>query len=120
MRQISIQCEIKPVWVLMGLTLTLLVCSVLLGLGVYRNSSPLNSHNLQCGMWDLVPRPGIEPGCLASGAQSLSYWPTIEIPLHLVLHLGFVMQFLWPAACSTGAHMVPGLLPQVSGHPGFL
>ena len=55
MRQIGIQCEIKPIWVSIGLTLTLLVCSVLLGLGVHRNSNPLNSHNLQCGMWDLVP-----------------------------------------------------------------
>ena len=27
-----------------------------------------------CGMWDLVPRPGIEPRPPALGAQSLSDW----------------------------------------------
>ena len=27
-----------------------------------------------CGMWDLVPRPGIEPGLPALGAWSLYYW----------------------------------------------
>ena len=28
---------------------------------------------LSCGMWDLVPWPGIEPRPLALGAQSLSH-----------------------------------------------
>ena len=32
-----------------------------------------------CGMWDLVPRPGIEPGPHALGAQSLSHWTTREV-----------------------------------------
>ena len=31
-------------------------------------------------MWDLVPQPGIEPGPLALGGQSLSHWTTREIP----------------------------------------
>ena len=30
-------------------------------------------------MWDLVPRPGIEPRTLAVGAQSLSHWTTREV-----------------------------------------
>ena len=34
-------------------------------------------------MWDLVPWPGIEPGPPALGAQSLSHWPSKEVPLHL-------------------------------------
>ena len=34
-----------------------------------------------CGMWDLVLRLGTEPRPSASGAQSLSYWTTREVPL---------------------------------------
>ena len=33
---------------------------------------------LSCGMWNLVPQPGIEPGPSALGAQSLSHWTTRE------------------------------------------
>ena len=29
---------------------------------------------LSCGMWDLIPWPGIEPGLPALGTQSLSHW----------------------------------------------
>ena len=32
------------------------------------------------GMWDLVPRPGIEPRASALGAWSLTYWTTREVP----------------------------------------
>ena len=35
---------------------------------------------LSCGMWSLVPWPGIEPGLPALGAQSLSHWTTKEVP----------------------------------------
>ena len=31
-------------------------------------------------MRDLVPRPGIEPGPPALGAQSLTHWTTREVP----------------------------------------
>ena len=31
-------------------------------------------------MWDLVPWPGIEPGPLALGIQSLSRWTTRQVP----------------------------------------
>ena len=34
---------------------------------------------LSCGMWDLVPWPGIEPGPRALGVQSLSHWTTREV-----------------------------------------
>ena len=45
---------------------------------------------LSCGVWDLVPWPGIEPGSPALEAQSLSLCTTREVPLptfldHLVL-----------------------------------
>ena len=33
-----------------------------------------------CGMWDLVPPPGIEPRPSALGEQTLSYWTTREVP----------------------------------------
>ena len=36
---------------------------------------------LSCGMWDLVPRPGIATGPPALGAKSLSHWTTKEVPL---------------------------------------
>ena len=37
-------------------------------------------QTLSCGMWDLVPWPGIEPRPPALGVQSLSYWTTREVP----------------------------------------
>ena len=37
-------------------------------------------RTLNCCMWDLVPWPGIEPRTLALGAQSVSQWPTREVP----------------------------------------
>ena len=40
---------------------------------------------LSCGMWDLVPWPGIEPGNPALGVQILSPWTTREV--HFLLHL---------------------------------
>ena len=33
-----------------------------------------------CGMWDLVPRPGMEPEPTALGVWSLSHWTTGEVP----------------------------------------
>ena len=38
-------------------------------------------QTLNCGMWDLVPRPGIEPRSPALGAWSLGHWTTREVPL---------------------------------------
>ena len=35
---------------------------------------------LLCGMWDLVPWPGIEPGSPALGVWCLTHWTTREIP----------------------------------------
>ena len=37
-------------------------------------------RTLSCGTWDLVPWPGMEPGALVLGAQSLSHWTTREVP----------------------------------------
>ena len=40
----------------------------------------LDAPGLNCGMWDLVPWPGIKPCPLALGAWSLSHWTTKEVP----------------------------------------
>ena len=36
-------------------------------------------QTLSCGLWDLVPWPGIRPGSPALGAQSLNHWTTREV-----------------------------------------
>ena len=36
---------------------------------------------LSCGMWDLVPWPGIQYGPPALGALNLNHWTTREVPL---------------------------------------
>ena len=38
-------------------------------------------QTLCCGLWDLVPQPGIECGPSAFGVWSLSHWTTREVPL---------------------------------------
>ena len=40
----------------------------------------LAALGLSCGMWDLVPQPGIEPRPPALGVQSLTHWTTREVP----------------------------------------
>ena len=37
-------------------------------------------HRVFCGMWDLVPPPGIKPRASALRAQSLSHWTTRGVP----------------------------------------
>ena len=39
----------------------------------------LGAPGLSCGMWDLVPWPGIKPGLPALGLRSLSHWITWEV-----------------------------------------
>ena len=38
--------------------------------------------NLSCGMWDLVPWPGIEPGPPALGGQSPNHWTKRDVAGH--------------------------------------
>ena len=35
---------------------------------------------LSCGLWDLVPWPGIEPRAPALGIRTLNCWTTMEVP----------------------------------------
>ena len=46
------------------------------------------SRIFSCGMWDLVPWLGIEPGPPALGAWSLNHWTTREVPALLFLNSG--------------------------------
>ena len=54
---------------------TELICLAALGLSC-------NMWTLSCGVWDLVPWPGIESGLPALRAQSLSHQTTREVPQH--------------------------------------
>ena len=52
---------------------------------------------LNCGMWDLVSWPGIEPGEPASRVQSLSHWTTREVPKYFSFkNTGLLFCFLFP------------------------
>lgn len=50
--------------------------------------SPL--WTFSCGIWNLVPRQGIEPRFTALGAQCLSHWATREVPMSC-----FWISFSW-------------------------
>ena len=45
----------------------------------------LRIFSLCCGLWDLVPRPGIQPGPPPLGVQSLSHWTTWKVSRHSFL-----------------------------------
>ena len=52
---------------------------------------------LSCGMRDLVPRPGIEPGSPTLWPGSSSRWTTGDVPVHHVLLSSWVVwEVLWP------------------------
>ena len=40
----------------------------------------LSTLGLRCGIWNLVPLPGIEPVLPSLGARSLSHWTTRGVP----------------------------------------
>ena len=51
----------------------------------------LSALGLSCGMWDLIPQPGIKPGPPALGVWSLSHWTTREVPGYSVLMTFFLV-----------------------------
>ena len=53
---------------------------------------------LSCGMWGLVPWPGIKPGPPALGAQRCSHWTTREIPIVPVLMRSEEISWMLPIA----------------------
>ena len=54
------------------------ICVYLAVMGL---SCSIKIFDFHCGMWDLVPWPGIEPEAPRLGAQNLSRWTTREVPL---------------------------------------
>ena len=61
--------------------------------------SPLRHVGVfNCGMWDLVPWPGMQPGSPALEAWSLSHWTTREVPgsCHLDAQVLCLNQILTP------------------------
>ena len=44
-----------------------------------------------CSMWDLVPRPGMEPGLPALWAQSPSHWTTGDVLIYLFIIRNWLM-----------------------------
>ena len=63
----------------------LLICCTRSSLQRVRSLVAACEWNLSCGMWDLVPWPGIKSGPHAFGAQSLSHWTTREVPIWDIL-----------------------------------
>ena len=93
-------------------------------LGISMNSYPISFFkiylfiylavpDLRCGMRDLGPWPGIEPGPPALRAQSLNCWTTREVPdpisvnLRKIMYLSVVHSYLgqWQQVI-WGQHMV--------------
>ena len=74
----------------------------------------LVAMGLSCGIWALVPWPGIEPGLPALGEQSFNHWITREV------HKVKVTRLLWQWDCSgkntgVGCH---SLLQRIFLSPG--
>ena len=62
----------------------------------------LAALGLSCGMRDLVPWPGMEPGPPALGAQSLNHWTTREVPWGCLL-----MAKPWPPCYIRYCQFIP-------------
>ena len=59
---------------------------------IYLATLGLGCGIFSCGMWDVVPWSGIEPGPPASGAWNLSHWTTREVPIFLFYrHINFFL-----------------------------
>ena len=52
--------------------------------------SSCSMWTLSWDMWDLVPRPGLEPGSSALGQWSLSHWATKKVPWPRILNLIYI------------------------------
>ena len=77
-------------------------------------------------MWDLVPRPGIEPGPPALGAWSLTHWTTREVSrIHFKIRHLFksfalcVTSVLSPVPCWLDG-LIAGRFPVTDGAIGLL
>ena len=59
---------------------------------------------LSCGIWELVPWPGIKPRPPALGAQSLSHWTTREVS-HFSIVLFFSFWYCFSSFPSSDIHV---------------
>ena len=66
-------------------------------------------QTLSCGMWDLVPRPGIKPRPPALGAWSLRHWTTREVPFFSFFFFFFLIFFKLIYGCA-GSWLLDRLL----------
>ena len=48
-------------------------------------------RSFSCGMWDLVPGPGVEPGSLSLGVWSRSSWTSKEVPKYIYIETSGLM-----------------------------
>ena len=55
----------------------------------------LTVPGLNCGMWDLVPWPGIEPGPPILTVQRLSHWTNSEVSSAFFFHNINIYCFIW-------------------------
>ena len=65
-----------------------------------------HAGSFSCGMWDLVPWPGIKTGPPALGVRHLNHWTTREVPTDIQC----LYQF--PMAAITNCHKLGGLKQQ--------
>ena len=90
------------------------------GLSCGTQDLPCSVRALSCGMWDLVPWPGMEPGPPALGARSLNHWTTREVPI-FILKSSFsspriwVWKMLWntevgKSGCDVGYMLIAGMI----------
>ena len=103
-----------------------------LGLGCGMQGVWCYIQSLICGLWDLVPRPGIEPGPPALGARGLNCWTTREV-LNLIFEwTEFALRIDWEFTCQgpwsgsegiyvakSGLNPLPGPWIQKEGLLGF-
>ena len=75
---------------------------------------------LSCGMWDLVPWPGIEPRLPAVGVQSLSHWTTGEVPKVWLWSIKVTSRMTWFDLQRPGHRSTKLLLNKVTKNLSFL
>ena len=85
-----------PFWVCLMLCLLfpILFCFSFLSFLIYILFIYLAALGLSCGMWDLVPWPGVEPRPPALGVWSLSHWTTRGSPCFSFLDPARIASFL--------------------------
>ena len=82
--------QINPSWFHKSLFLKNIIYLVMLG--------------LSCGMWDIVPWPGIKPGPPALGAWSFSHWSMRDVPMEDLWGQSRILLYFLPSWFSIFSH----------------